>query len=201
MKNENQEKLSRALNCVNKIINCKEKEEDNERIKGSKEKSEKPLKDELLKLLLNFNIFETKEYSFFNFCHKNKYKISCKLKKVFDFFRNRYVTNGVINNNFQCLFNKDHVKDKNNNKNKDIYARIEKREKETSEILLNNDIGKSYQAVENIVYRFRNNLFHGNAEKQIDFLYGYYDCFVNINKFFKTIFEFYKEVYFSKNNA
>ena len=94
------------------------------------------------------------------------------INKAFMFFKNRYITYGKINKQFDDLF-----------KNKDSDD-----EKSLKTILLNSykcNITEKLKANLIIAYRFRNNIFHGN--KNICELNKFNDCYLILIEFLHDI--------------
>lgn len=88
----------------------------------------------------------------------------------FEYFKDRYVTDGAVNDRFEHL----------NFRNSDRRELVE-------EVLLgnNNEISSKVLALSIIVYRFRNNLFHGL--KEIQFIDQQQANFENANLILKAI--------------
>ena len=126
-----------------------------------------PLRFAISKFVCYFNLFESFLYTtrigpWYLFCK------SCKIKenvvsKYFNFFYDRYITNGKINNEFE-----------------DLCKHVEKKYKDILKKNLTNKINKNY-AVLSISYYFINYLFHGH--KKISELDKFIDSFNMITDF------------------
>ena len=131
----------------------------------------------LLKFVLTLSVFESIFHGNKKFLKKKPYE-QIELswaKPYFDFFVDRYVTDGKMNSKFDLFFQDQH---------NDEQWVIEK--------LLNpgtTSETERFLVVFKISYRFRNNLLHGNIGKAVRELDQYDDCFKKIIEFMVCLIE------------
>jgi len=103
-----------------------------------------------------------------------------KINKIFDYFKNRYITNGTINEIFKSF-----SFDKNNTCN--TYKKFVKEKLKAQEVTLKEQI----QALLYIAFRLRNNLYHG--VKDVKKLYEQNENFRQINIFLMEVNDNYSK--------
>ena len=144
---------------------------------------------EILYFTLIWNIFE-------NECCDREAKISThpkeiaqningvseeRINQIFDYFKNRYITNETINKIFRNF-----SFDKNNTCNE--YKKFVKEKLEAQEVTLKEQI----QSLLYIAFRLRNNLYHG--VKDVKKLYEQNENFRQINIFLMEIIDNYSKI-------
>lgn len=116
----------------------------------------------------NFNI-QTAEQSFLL-----KKFTRADFQNTIDYFRNRYVTNGNLNNKFP------HLHFRANDRQIFVEQVLLSQLDDTNDIILASTI---------IIFRFRNNLFHG--VKDIRIINFQHDNFATANHFLQTLLNYY----------
>ncbi len=134
------------------------------------------IEDNTIKIIWEFAILWN--YFEFNYCNKNCsvskinsldiYYNEEDLDDIFNYFKDRYIVNGEINNRFNKLNFNDNLK-------KHIKDNLLQWKNKITTIL-------------HIIYRFRNNMFHW--EKDIRFINEQKENFKRVNKFLYSIIKY-----------